>query len=746
MARQQEFAPMVNWLYDLILWSFSILVDLFFREVHPRGAFRIPRRGPIIFVGAPHANQFVDPLILMRAVRLESRRRIAFLVAEKSMRRKFIGWLSRCVGAVPVSRALDMTKPGTGCIYLPNPQQPLRIRGAGTKFTEQLVVGGLLVLPPEKGQSAASAEVTEILSDEEVVLKREFKGDIALAQLTQKSEEDGNGSKYKVAPKVDQSQVYDAVFQRLNSGGCVGIFPEGGSHDRTELLPLKAGVAIMALGALSANPDCGLKIVPCGLNYFHAHKFRSRAVIEFGTPIEVPKELVDQYSKGEKREAVRALLEIIYNGLLAVTVTSPDYDTLMAIQAVRRLYKPTNKKLPLPMVVELNRRLVTGYTHYKDDPRIIHLRASVSEYNRQLRLLGLRDHQVEYAKFSFFRVIFTLIYRVGKLVFLGAGALPGFALFAPVFVATRIISHRKAKEALKASTVKIQGKDVMASWKLLVTLALAPILYNFYVVILCWWTYRHRLFGLMPDWMPIIGVAIFGWIWFPSITFAALRFGEIGMDIFKSLRPLVLSLNPTSANTLHKLRQKRAQLAIEVTDLINELGPEIFPDFDSARIISDPFIKPDTLPTIHTTSRTRRDSELSSDSNLSPTPESSGCAPYATIGVGSGVGGNSHNIPRNESFGNLGSIGLFASRPVSRARSRSNSGGFPIKALSNIEGAGQFGFDEVSRKISSAMAERRRERRRRSGSLGWGEEEVDGHGGSTSESEGDEEEEGKKVV
>lgn len=183
----------------------------------------------------------------MRAVRLESRRRIAFLVAEKSMRRKFIGWLSRCVGAVPVSRALDMTKPGTGRIYLPDSQQPLKIRGVGTKFTEELVAGGLLVLPPAGGQSAASAEVIEILSDEEVVLKREFKGDIALSQLTQKSEEDGKGSKYKVAPKVDQSQVYDAVFQRLNSGGCVGIFPEGGSHDRTELLPLKGRICPVLL-------------------------------------------------------------------------------------------------------------------------------------------------------------------------------------------------------------------------------------------------------------------------------------------------------------------------------------------------------------------------------------------------------------------------------------------------------------------------------------------------------------------
>jgi len=46
-----------NWVYDIFLWTFSILVDLFFREVHPRGAWKVPRRGPLIFVAAPHANQ-----------------------------------------------------------------------------------------------------------------------------------------------------------------------------------------------------------------------------------------------------------------------------------------------------------------------------------------------------------------------------------------------------------------------------------------------------------------------------------------------------------------------------------------------------------------------------------------------------------------------------------------------------------------------------------------------------------------
>lgn len=85
----------------------------------------------------------------------------------------------------------------------------------------------------------------------------------------------------------------------------------------------------MALGALAENPDCGVKIVPCGMNYFHAHKFRSRAVVEFGNPIEVPPELVQLYKAGKRREAIGALLDTIYQALVAVTVVGPDYETLM---------------------------------------------------------------------------------------------------------------------------------------------------------------------------------------------------------------------------------------------------------------------------------------------------------------------------------------------------------------------------------------------------------------------------------
>jgi 1-acyl-sn-glycerol-3-phosphate acyltransferase len=56
-SKHKEQNPMTNWVYDVFLWTFSILVDLFFREVHPRGSWKVPRHGPLIFVAAPHANQ-----------------------------------------------------------------------------------------------------------------------------------------------------------------------------------------------------------------------------------------------------------------------------------------------------------------------------------------------------------------------------------------------------------------------------------------------------------------------------------------------------------------------------------------------------------------------------------------------------------------------------------------------------------------------------------------------------------------
>jgi len=86
----------------------------------------------------------------------------------------------------------------------------------------------------------------------------------------------------------------------------------------------------MALGAMIANPKLDVKLVPVGLSYFNPHKFRSRAVIEFGPPVSVDAELVEMYKEGgaKKRDACGKLLEKVHDGLRAVTLRAPDWETM----------------------------------------------------------------------------------------------------------------------------------------------------------------------------------------------------------------------------------------------------------------------------------------------------------------------------------------------------------------------------------------------------------------------------------
>lgn len=192
----------------------------------------------------------------MLVARRELGRRIAFLIAAKSYNRPLVGLLARATGALPVARAMDNMKPGQGTIKLADPMHnPALIRGIGTNFLEYHP-HDTLTLPAVNGV-VNTGEIAEIKSAEELILRKPFKNENAIKQLTGvdsiKVNENGDyegsvspedlenyeGIKFKHAQHVDQTKVYNAVFETLENNGCVGIFPEGGSHDRPNLLPLK---------------------------------------------------------------------------------------------------------------------------------------------------------------------------------------------------------------------------------------------------------------------------------------------------------------------------------------------------------------------------------------------------------------------------------------------------------------------------------------------------------------------------
>ncbi|KAF5391440.1 hypothetical protein D9757_001918 [Collybiopsis confluens] len=501
--------------YETSILFWKLVVNIFFREIRPRGAFNIPRHGP-----------FLDPLLLSLQVHKETHRHVQFLAAAKSMERRFIGFFSRLMESIPVARAADGAKPGTGRVYL-SEDDPCLVIGEGTRFMTEFSPRMQILLP--KTVNHAIAEVAEVISDTRLRIKKEFGGDNGkrTARVKEKITElrrDGQaGLEFKILPFIDQQQMYRYVYESLKRGGSIGIFPEGGSHDRTDLLPLKAGVSIMALGAMANDPDCHVKIVPVGFSYFHPHRFRSRAVIEFGSALDVPAEFVDMYKQGgtQKREAVSKFLDLIYDGLKTVTL----------IQAVRRLYKTPAQHLTLSQVVELNRRLLEGYTHFKDEPRIKKLRQDVLKYNRLLRDLGLRDHQ-------------------------------------------------SIAEALAASTVKLKGRDVLATWKVLISLGVAPVLYLFYAFLATLVATRAH-----APWRWRIMSPIILFMALPLMNLASLKFGEAGMDVLKSLRPLIVALVPGQQRSLDNLRAMREQLSNEVAAVINDFGPKLYDDFNQWRML-----------------------------------------------------------------------------------------------------------------------------------------------------------------
>lgn len=365
-------------------------------------------------------------------------------------------------------------------------------------------------------------------------------------------------------------------------------------------------------------------------------------------------------------------------------------------------------------MVELNRRLIQGYNKYKDDPRIIDLKKEVLSYNAQILALGVRDHQVQYARVSGVTCFFLFWYRLLKLCVLSIFVVPGTILFGLVFLTCKVYSKHKARQALAESNVKVQARDVLATWKLLVAMAVTPLIYTYYVVLITWLYSYNRVFGFLPDGMRKRYLIISQMMIYPTVTYAALRFGEVAMDILKSLGPLVKMMSPWTGNELARAQARREKLAERITDIINTLGPEMFDDFHSKRIISDPFTQspPATPPRQTSKADAKREAPEHVGSYDFP------ASPTSPISDRSG-------LHKNESFTDLANQDIFSTRPStpkrhhSRRPSNGFGQGFQLKPFSTIDG----NLDEVSKRIKSGMRSRGH---RRSSVEDWHQEEESG--------------------
>ena len=277
---------------------------------------------------------------------------------------------------------------------------------------------------------------------------------------------------------ADNTSAFEKLYEVIEAGNCMGVFPEGVSHAESQLMKLKTGAARIAL-AVAGRGNTNVTIIPCGLNYIHRHRFRSQVLIEFGTPIIVDKHWAVEYAN-DNPGTVRKLTDHLANALLNVTLNAPDWNTLRFIQAARRLYKPKTADLSPGQYVELNRRFVDRYLKFADDPEMSAFRKDVEDYQARLDMLGLKDYQLRYPV-TLGHAFNKVMLRSLMMLLLLPLAIPGALLHLPVGWIAATVGERFSYEM-----------DDIATLKVFATILLLPLLYGVIAVFVginfgIWW-------------------------------------------------------------------------------------------------------------------------------------------------------------------------------------------------------------------------------------------------------------------
>lgn len=86
-------------------------------------------------------------------------------------------------------------------------------------------------------------------------------------------------------------------------------------------------------------------------------------------------------------------------------------------------------------------------------------------------------------------------------------------------------------DALAGSNVKIAARDVLATWKVLVVLVFAPIVYGFY----SWLLFVYMFYYRYPEnsLLQITSWSALSWFAQPLLHLVGVKLMETGMDLYK---------------------------------------------------------------------------------------------------------------------------------------------------------------------------------------------------------------------
>ena len=292
-----------------------------------------------------------------------------------------------------------------------------------------------------------------------------------------------NRSGESKAKGVSNADSFEACYKILEEGKTLVIFPEGTSFQERILRELKSGTARIALEAERRNAGkLNLLVVPVGLNYLKAEKFRSSVFVHVGRPIQVSNYLLnDEKMVGIQAKKLTEQFRIELESVLANASTKEEelfiHHILEIIQSkyYKEEFKSIEGEIELFRIIRDNLQafnLTQPWLIQEISELVENIRWNVRKLNIKTDFLDRKFRSRMFFRQMLFSILFLLI---------------GL----PIFIIGLIHNYLQYKLTDKLIPKLTKDVEYYAPLAVLIGLFLYPLVYGLFVV------GANQLFGLV---------------------------------------------------------------------------------------------------------------------------------------------------------------------------------------------------------------------------------------------------------
>lgn len=408
----------------------------------------------------------------------------------------------------------------------------------------------------------------------------------------------------KLSPEARREanmRALDTLAHEVVAGRYSCLFPEGDSHDNPFLLDLKSGAARFFYRAWALSPGDGPPpaLIPVGLHYDDKHAFRSHVLVEFHPPVELDEELArpptDDEPPTQKRSRVERLTDELGRVLQEVVHATESWEVHHLMHRVRKLVRAervarAGSKLGRPAMRERQLAFARVWDAVRrleeSDPDLLaHLRGRVTEYDEDLRALGLEDHELDRG---------PAVLRRGLVVLVLLQALAVFFLLPPLLIVGALVHAPVVAVLAVATRIGAKRRKDVASIKMLLGAVLLPLTWlSVGLASAFLHGHVHALFPGIPD-TPLLAGLVGTLLCFVGGA-AAVRYMRLSRETLRALR--VRLTRARSREAIARLRRERADLVDDLDKVTAEfdLPGEVSVD---GRVVPEGTLAPERLAKI----------------------------------------------------------------------------------------------------------------------------------------------------